>query len=325
MMWLLLAACAEAPEGGETAVDTGESAETGADGVDCLDGDPAACVDPLELAGLVSEGEIRRTIEDLVAFGTRYTASEGDEAAADYLVGRLEGLGLVVERDPFTADGEAAENVIGWIDGDSPEVYVFQAHYDSTSNDPMNAAPGADDNASGVAAVLEAARLLAGKRLTYTAMFVLTAAEEQGSLGSAHLAEKLSGEGVTVRGVMAPDMMAYWPLGDGDAFDILGDDESAALVEQMSGIADQLGVAHKTWVTHDFCYGDDHTMWQEAGFPAISPMDCVEAHNVPRSDESTPHYHKTTDTIDTLYLPFTAKVTQVTTATMATWVVPVEG
>lgn len=319
LAWLL--ACtvgskeaANGPDDSGSAVDSTDSGGTG------------EAPDPLSIAAGVSEDEIRATIEDLAAFGTRYTETDGDDAARDYLVDRLEALGLDVERDPLTAGREPAENVIGWQDGtvDPAFVYVFQAHYDSTSNDPMNLAPGADDNASGVAAVLEAARLLSSRDLTYSAMYVFTAAEEQGSLGSEHLAETLAAAGTDVRGVLAPDMMAYWPLGDEDAFDILGDDGSAALVEQMSDIADQLGVSHKVWVTHDYCYGDDHTMWQEAGLPAISPMDCVEAHNVPGSDEDTPHYHKTTDTVDTLHLPFTARVVEVTTATMATWTVPLD-
>ncbi len=42
----------------------------------------------------------------------------------------------------------------------------------------------------------------------------------------------------------------------------------------------RLGVARKTYLQHDFCYGDDHTSLQEAGIPSIAPMDCVEAHNV---------------------------------------------
>jgi hypothetical protein len=110
-------------------------------------------------------------------------------------------------------------------------------------------------------------------------------------------------------------MMAYWPAGDADAFDILGDPESQALAQRMAGWATTLGVAHKMWIDHDYCYGDDHTNFQEAGFPAIAPMDCVEAHNI--GGEQTPHYHQTTDRVDTLYMPFTARVAGVIVATFA--------
>ncbi len=314
---LLLLACFTAKNGADPLIDdtaAGPGNDTAAE---------AGGLDPLDLAAEVSEAEIRATITDLANFGTRYSYSEGDEEAAAYLVDRLEAYGLVVDQLPFEIDdGVTGMNLVARKAGtESPSVvYAFSAHYDSTSNDPENSAPGADDNASGVAAVLEAARILSTRDTRASAWFVLTAGEEQGALGSLALAEAWQDEGADIRGVIAPDMMAYWPLGDGDAFDILGDETSEPLVIDMAAVADTLGVANKTWIEHRYCQGDDHTYYQDAGFPAISPMDCVEAHNVRGSGEDTPHYHRTTDTVDTLYLPFTTRVTQVTTVTFAGWV-----
>ena len=281
--------------------------------------EPEAPADPLDYALAVSQAELEATIEDLVAFGTRHTETNGDEDARDYLVDRLEQYGYVAELDPFSADGTPANNIVARLPGaETPDiVYIFSAHYDSTSSDPFVDAPGADDNATGVAAVLEAARILAGESFASSVWFVFTAAEEQGSLGSEHMVEWLDVQAVDVRGVIAPDMIGYWPLGDDDLMDILGDEESEHLVEHMGGVADALGVAHKTWIEHGYCYGDDHTNFQEAGFPAVSPMDCVEGHNIPSSGESTPHYHRPTDTIDTLHMPFTTKVVGVIVASLA--------
>jgi hypothetical protein len=286
-------------------------------------GNGGAAFDVYALAGEVSQSEIEATIAALAAFGTRYTYTDGDEESADYLQDRLEALGLAVERVPVTLDdGTVAQNLVARKDGaDTPEIaWAFSAHYDSTSDEPETDAPGADDNASGVAAVLESARILSTRTTASTAIFVFTAAEEQGALGSLELAERWADEGLDVHGVIAPDMMAWWPAGDDDAFDILGDEASEPLVADMAAVADNLGVANKTWIEHNYCYGDDHTRYQDAGFPAISPMDCVEAHNVRGSGERTPNYHRTTDTTDTLYLPFTTRVTQVTTVTFAKWV-----
>ncbi len=276
-----------------------------------------------EVAAQVSEDELTATITELEELGTRYTGTAGNETAQTLLIERLEDYGLDVEVDPFTGrgfDGETA-NIIARMPGTThPEVvWMFSAHHDSTSESPELAAPGADDNASGVAVVLEAARLLSAQPHHYSIWFVLTGAEEQGSLGSAHMVEWLADEGVDVRGVMAPDMIGYWPLEDSDAFDILGDEESEALVLQMAEVADLLGVAYQSWIEHRYCYGDDHTNFQEAGFPAISPMDCVEAHNVMGTAEETPHYHRATDTIDTLHMPFTTRVASVMVATLSAW------
>ncbi len=283
------------------------------------DPEPQVFADPLDYALEVSQAELETTINDLVAMGTRHTDTNGDDDARDYLVDRLEQYGYAPELDPFVADGTPANNIIARLEGtETPEtVYIFSAHYDSTSSDPLVDAPGADDNATGVAAVLEAARILAGEDFANTLWFVFTAAEEQGSLGSEHMAEWLDVQSVDVRGVIAPDMIGYWPLGDDDLMDILGDEDSEHLVEHMEGIADELGVANKTWIEHSYCYGDDHTNFQEGGFPAISPMDCVEAHNIGSSGESTPHYHRTSDTIDTLHMPFTTKVAGVIVASFA--------
>lgn len=280
----------------------------------------SAPLDPLALAGEVSQDNLATTLDALAGLGTRHTATDGDTLAADWLEAHLQDLGYDVERAAFDADGEPAENVIARLEGADPSViWVYSAHYDSTSDQPETLAPGADDNASGVAAVLEAARILRDQPLQHSVWFVLTAAEEQGSLGSAALAAQWSAEGLDIRGVIAPDMIGYWPAGDDDAFDILGDEDSEALANDMAAAADALGVPYKLWIEHRYCYGDDHTSYQHMDFPAISPMDCVEAHNVPSSGEDTPHYHRTTDTPDTVHLPFTARVAGVIVATLAGW------
>ena len=126
-----------------------------------------------------------------------------------------------------------------------------------------------------------------------------------------------------MRGAIAPDMIGYWPLGDADQLDILGDPASLPLVTHMADVATRLGVAHKTWIEPTYCYGDDQTTFQEAGIPAITPMDCVEAHNVPASGEGTPHYHRVTDMLDTLHMPLTTRVVGVMVATLAELAEPV--
>jgi Zn-dependent M28 family amino/carboxypeptidase len=285
---------------------------------------PQAPADPLALAGEVRQETLAEHIEALAALGTRFTYSDGDERARDLLVDRLGALGYETELDAFRFAGEDAENIIARKVGvTTPDVvYIFSAHYDSTSESPETSAPGADDNASGVAAVLEAARVLADVPLESSVWFVLTAAEEQGSVGSAHLARRLKTERTDVRGVIAPDMIGYWPLGDDDALDLLGDMGSVALVDRMAALADALGVPYKRFIEHEYCYGDDHTNFQEAGFPAISPMDCVEAHNIPASGETLGHYHRSSDTLETLHLPFTTRVAGLIVATLADLAVP---
>lgn len=285
---------------------------------------PTPAVEPDALAAAVSQSELAASIQGLEGMGTRFTQGDGDDRAKDYLVGRFTQLGLTAELDPFPIMGETANNIIVKHPGTvTPEiVYIFSAHYDSTSNTPMTDAPGADDNATGVAAVLEAARVLTPHAFEHSIWFVLTAAEEQGSMGSKHMVTWLPSSGFEFRGVIAPDMIGYWPKGDADEMDILGDTASQFMVDHMAAVATRLGVPHKTYLQHGYCYGDDHTSFQEAGIPAISPMDCVEAHNVAGSLEDTPHYHAPTDRFQTLHMPKTTKVAGVIVATLAELAIP---
>lgn len=318
---LLFAACTppktSAGDDSSQSIDSTDS-DTNSDSE--TDSDTGAIADPWALAAEVDEATLRSDIQTLQDFGTRYTGTAGNDAARAWIVDQLEATGMPTEEDTFSA----GTNVIARLQGtDDPEViWVFSAHYDSTSEMPDTFAPGADDNASGVAAMLSAARILSKSSFHGTIWFVAMGAEEQGSLGSAHLADRMLDEGLTVRGVVAPDMIAYWPLGDGDAFDILGDTESSWMVDDLADAADHLGVANKKWIQHRYCQGDDHTSFQDAGIPAISPMDCVEAHNLPSSGEDTPYYHRSSDTIETLSMPFTTRVAQVIVGALATWADP---
>jgi hypothetical protein len=300
-------------------------AETADRKIETVDSEALPAADPVELGQQVSQDRLTATIQTLQDFGTRSTDTDGNEQAQEWLTQELEGQGYLVEQDRFSFRDQDAVNLVARKEGgvDPDRVWILSAHYDSTSTSPDSEAPGADDNASGVAALLEASRILAEVPTRDSVWFVLTGAEEQGSKGSAHMADWLAAQGVEVQGVMAPDMIGYWPLGEGDALDILGDEDSEHLIRDMAAMADAMGLANKTWVFHDYCYGDDHTNFQEAGFPAISPMDCVEAHNVPSSGETLPHYHRTSDTLDTLHMPYTTRVGQVMVATVAAWAGPV--
>jgi hypothetical protein len=329
----LLCSCGDDPEAGKGGSGAGVADDTGdggADGAETWEPQTIAELAPWidTLAGDVSQDELTATIAELAALETRYTGTDGNAAAQTILVDRLEGYGLEVEVDPFEFGGSDTEatNIIARLPGttDPDVVWILSAHYDSTSASPQSLAPGADDNGSGVAAVLEAARLLSTTPHHYSLWFVLTGAEEQGSKGSDHMVGWLPDEDVDIRGVIAPDMIGYWPLESGDAFDILGDTDSEHLVVDMAEVADLLGVSYKPWVDHDFCYGDDHSNFQESGFPAITPMDCVEAHNVPAAGESLPHYHQATDTLDTLHMPFTTRVSSVLVTTLSAWGQPVD-
>ena len=211
MLTLLLLVACTPPQtsAGDDTSQSIDSADADTDADTDSDADTGAIGDPWAMAAEVNEATLRSDIQTLQDFGTRYTGTAGNDAARAWIVDQLEATGMPTEEDTFSA----GTNVIARLQGtDDPEViWVYSAHYDSTSEMPDTFAPGADDNASGVAAMLSAARILSKSSFHGSIWFVAMGAEEQGSLGSAHLADRMLDEGLTVRGVVAPDRIAYWP------------------------------------------------------------------------------------------------------------------
>lgn len=190
-----------------------------------------AAVQARELAGKVESARLRRTVERLAGFGTRHSLSSttGDQrgigAARRWLVAETRNLALLPGSrlspfvDVFTAEAgprvpkpTEMVNVGVVLPGLDPsrgkEALVVCGHYDSRANDVLDAeadAPGAVDDASGVALVLEMAQVMAADRTAISIYFVATAGEEQGLLGAAHLARRLKAEGVEVIGMLAAD------------------------------------------------------------------------------------------------------------------------
>jgi hypothetical protein len=158
----------------------------------------------------VSSTNIEDTITDMVAMGsndgsgvgTRYYTSAANMEAAEYLYTRLEGYGLTVWYEDFMSwEGYLMVNVIGEVPGqDDSEIYGVMAHFDTISTD-LNNAPGADDNATGVSASLEIARILSGYELKHPLRVLFVNVEEVGIVGSEHLAKQAKANNVPYAGV----------------------------------------------------------------------------------------------------------------------------
>ena len=191
---------------------------------------------------------LRATDSTLVGFGTRHTLSDttsstrGIGAARRYLHAQLTVASracngcLRVEYDPAMVQVMRhplrptvnVVNVLAWLPGrDTSRVVVMGGHYDScicsiNPNDSTSDAPGADDDGSGSSAVVELARAFSRRYprgLDATVIFALYAGEEQGLLGSTHLAERLHASGYTVVAAITDDIVGNVAAenGSGDA------------------------------------------------------------------------------------------------------------
>ncbi|MFI6600288.1 M20/M25/M40 family metallo-hydrolase [Nonomuraea sp. NPDC050536] len=189
-----------------------------------------------EIARMVEEvdaGNIQRIITTLASFGTRHTLSSQDDpargigAARDWIHGEFakiaatSGGRMTVEKQSFVQPVSSRipqptviTNVVATLRGTQPEsaarTYVVSGHYDSRCTDVMNAtcdAPGADDDASGVAVALEAARVMATRDFDATVVFMAVAGEEQGLYGSAHYAAEAKKNNADIQGMFTNDIV----------------------------------------------------------------------------------------------------------------------
>lgn len=163
------------------------------------------------VVGAVVAARLERTVGTLASLPTRHTLSEaGSKQSVDWITAQFQvisketGGRLQVERDTWVQPaGERLDapvrmtDVVATLPGDAtPErIVIVSGHYDSRVTDVMNAtgnAPGANDDASGVAVALEMARVMAGRHYPATIKFVAVTGEEQGLYGSTHLAQEMA-------------------------------------------------------------------------------------------------------------------------------------
>ncbi|MFT2016517.1 M20/M25/M40 family metallo-hydrolase [Streptomyces sp. 796.1] len=197
---------------------------------------------PPELRALLQEIDHRRieaTVRRLVAFGTRHTLSAQDDpvrgigAARDWILARMRayarasGGRMTVELQSYVQQPAPRiptptriSNIVATLRGTtSPDrIYVVSGHYDSRASDVMDHtsdAPGADDDASGVAVVMELARVLATRRTGATLVFAAVAGEEQGLYGATHLAQSYREQQADVQGMFTNDIIGSSTADDG--------------------------------------------------------------------------------------------------------------
>jgi hypothetical protein len=265
----------------------------------------------------VSQDNLRSLVQRLQLFQTRYASTPNCEAAGDFIFLYFQTLGLGPSYEPFSFQSSySSRNIIAEIRGqtDPDEIMIICAHYDSTSDVPDTIAPGADDNASGTAAVMEAARILRLYSFDFTIRFIAFSAEEWGLYGSRHYASRARNQGEKIIGVINLDMIAYADSMPED-LELIVNPYSEWMAERINLSANTYaGLPVRKIVNASFVYSDHAAFW-ENGYAAVLGIEDEPLAN--------PYYHRTTDTIDTLNFDFYADSTKAALGTLSELAQPV--
>ena len=304
--------------------------------------------------------QLRATIEKLVSFGTRHTLSSATDpkrgigAARRWAAGRFTQIGkacggcLTIETigDQFTGprapNGVRVENVVAIQRGsvDPDRVIIVQGHIDSRVSDVMDAvsdSPWANDDASGVALTIEAARILSKEKFPATIVYAALSGEEQGLWGGQLLARTAKERGWKVAAVLNNDIVGNTTgiggardeqnvrvfsegirlSGDLDAAKAQrangGEDDSPsrALAKAIRRVAERAGGLGVIAVERPdrFQRGGDHTPFLELGYPAVRFSEVTENYDHQHQTLRTENGKFYGDTIEFVDFPYLARVT----------------
>lgn len=280
---------------------------------------PLANIDIGELLDDVDPANLEATIRELQGtsstdgsgVGSRFYSLTGNAMACEYLFQRMEALGMKVWYEDFISpDGLLLVNVVGELPGaDTNAVYSVMAHLDSISTETSNA-PGADDNATGIAASLEIARILTGYELRHPVRLVFVNGEEVGILGSESWARNIVAGGVPVEGVFNIDSVGSDR--QGTLIWLNSDARSAWMQELIVDINNAYGLGQDLATRQNPNIVADDNKVREQGIEAV--MVARELYGF------SPVHHTSNDLIENVSIENTLTTTQLILLSLATLV-----
>ncbi|WP_057884433.1 M20/M25/M40 family metallo-hydrolase [Tsuneonella troitsensis] len=318
-------------------------------------------------SGGVSEARLKADVERLVAFGTRHTLSEQDNptrgigAAVDWGAATFRAISAdcgnclevvlperMIEGNRIPAPVRLRNAVAIQRGTERPnEVVIIQGHIDSRVSDVMDFtsdAPGANDDASGAALAIEAARVLSKQKFPTTIVYALLSGEEQGLYGGRLMADYAAEQGWTVKAVLNNDIVGNSCGSDGycdpDHVRVFSEGPRADLSDAVRAaqrrdggendspgrnlsrfVADLAGkregglAVRQIWRTDRMGRGGDQIPFLEKGYPAIRFSVAVEDYDHQHQDLRTEGGKVFGDTVDEMDFAYLARVTQLNVAT----------
>jgi hypothetical protein len=238
---------------------------------------------------------------------SRHANSVHNPKAAQFILERFQSYGLTARYMDYRATGT---NVLATKTGTKypNQQYIICGHYDDMPSGPL--APGADDNASGTCAVMEAARLLAPFSFDYTLIFIAFDEEELGLIGSHAYADSAYNRGDSILGVLNFDMLA-WDGNNDNKINIFSNNNSVS----FATIARYAFNVYRPILDISFVVsnmsGSDHYYFWQRGYKAFCGIELTSDFN--------PYYHTVNDNFSHVNMPYFLRFTQAAIAALMTF------
>jgi hypothetical protein len=269
-----------------------------------------------DITALLSElapDRYRANLEHLASFHTRHSLSAEFADAVTWAIGQFEALGYTVTTESFAVGSGTSKNVVAERRGTntgSSDLYVVTAHLDSINiaGGPSASAPGADDNGSGSAAVLEIAAVLSTTATQHDLRFILFGGEEEGLFGSKHHVANLSPQDkARIRAVLNMDMVAS--RNGTPAPTVLL--EGAALSQGFMNLLAESAATYSTLTVQTSLnpFGSDHVPFLNALIPAVLTIE--------GSDSANTNIHTANDTLAHIDYALAEQILRMNIATVA--------
>jgi hypothetical protein len=277
-------------------------------------------IDAVEIDSLMHyveeiSGEIPIDIGDgPVTIVSRHKDNPGNALAQAYFEQRFAALGYTSTIQSSSLTGR---NILVTKTGAvyPDEIVILCAHYDALPGGIV-AAPAADDDGSGCAAVLEAARILRDIPFEYTIVFALWDEEEQGKLGSIFYANQMAANDALIRGVVNMDAIAYDGNGDTKArVHTRSVANSQAIADTVFAVLDTYGIDLDLIRTDPGATYSDHASFWSAGYGAVLMIEEFGA-------DGNPGYHTPNDRVNLFDVPYYEKLAKLSIGSLAAYAVP---
>jgi len=255
----------------------------------------------------INSSILEEYVYNIQSFGPHPTSSSAIEEVKTYLFNEFSNMSVQVSYHPWSYEDKSGENIIATIPGKtSPEnIIIVCAHYDT-----IEVSPGADDDGSGIAAVLMMALILSQYTFNSTMKFILFSGEEQGLLGSKAFVREIKEQDVNIIGVLALDKIGYAKTHEqGSIIRHHADPGSSWMIDVTEKISkeymDEIGLKI---FRLPFDSSSDHKAFVDQEY---SGSNLVE-HSL------NPYYHTSEDLLKHMNITYLSKVCQLSICTIAT-------